>query len=164
MRPARRREGPSVEPMEHATARAERIGKQRPPKTLSKAVVGGSVSGVTRPKERASQNRAFMAAVRAIGRCMRCGWVPPPDSRGAIQFCHRDQGKGTGLKTDVRLGWAGCGPHDGLPGCHWIVGTSGQLEKSARRAEEDRLAELTQQELESLGLWPKGLAKLELSK
>jgi hypothetical protein len=112
----------------------------------------GSVSGVAVQKENASQSEAYMAAVRSLGYCVRCGRTCRP------QFCHADQGKGTGIKTDVRRGWAGCGywsPED--LGCHYIVGTSGELPKAERRAEEDRLAEITRGEVQRRGLWPKSV-------
>lgn len=59
--------------------------------------------------------------------CMRCGIV------GYTQPCHGDANKGMGLKTDDRTCWPGCGPHDGKPGCHHYVGTTGALGKLARR-------------------------------
>jgi hypothetical protein len=112
---------------------------------------------VFHPKQNVCTSGAYMAAARNLGFCVRCGFVQPSDRKGLIQFCHADQGKGAAIKTDVRRGWAGCGPHDGMPGCHWEVGTSGQLSKANRRAEEDRLGELTRRELRRRGLWPKSV-------
>lgn len=106
------------------------------------------------PKQCPVQHEGYMAAVRTL-RCARCGWF----REGGIQFCHSDEGKGMGLKTDCRLGWPGCGPHDGLPGCHWIVGTSGQLTKAERRAFESLAAADTRAEIKRRGLWPRALAK-----
>lgn len=122
------------------------VGEQRG--TYTSAPASGPM-----PKEGAIQHQGYMAIVRRLP-CMRCGYRPPV---GSNQFCHGDQGKAMGLKTDVREGWAGCGPHDGLPGCHWLVGTSGKLGKQERRAEEDRLAALTRAEVQRLGLWPRRL-------
>jgi hypothetical protein len=110
------------------------------------------------PKESPLESAAYENAVRALGYCVRCGRTCRP------QFCHADQHKGMGMKTDVRRGWAGCGvwnPTD--PGCHYIVGTSGQMEKQERRAEEDRLAAITRAEVERLGLWPRSVPKWILS-
>jgi hypothetical protein len=101
-------------------------------------------------KENASQSEAYMDAVRSLP-CQRCNH--PPRS----QFCHADQGKGTGIKTDVRRGWAGCGPHGNEMGCHHLVGTSGTLPKAERRAEEKRLAAKTRAEVLRRNLWPKSL-------
>jgi hypothetical protein len=56
------------------------------------------------PKENILKSAAYENAVRDLGYCVRCGLECRP------QFCHRDEGKGTGIKTDVREGWAGCGP------------------------------------------------------
>lgn len=117
------------------------------------AVVGGSTTAPA-PKERVLKSAAYENAVRALGFCVRCGRACRP------QFCHADQGKGQGLKTDVREGWAGCGcwgPMD--PGCHYIVGTSGTLPKEERRAEEKRLAATTRHEVRVRGLWPKNVAE-----
>jgi hypothetical protein len=114
------------------------------------AKCGGEVVSV--PKEGVCTSTAYENAVRSLGYCVRCGRTCRP------QFCHADQGKGTGIKTDVRRGWAGCGywsPED--LGCHYIVGTSGELPKAERRAEEDRLAEITRGEVLRRGLWPKSV-------
>ncbi len=112
---------------------------------------GGSTTG-PRPKENVLESPAYEAAVRNLGRCMRCGRTCRP------QFCHRDEGKGQGIKTDVREGWAGCGywsPQD--PGCHYIVGTSGTLTKEERRAEDLRLGAITRAAVIAAGTWPKNL-------
>ncbi len=102
------------------------------------------------PKERPIQNDAYMASVRRLP-CKRCG------IQGYTQFCHSDEGKGLAIKSDCRLGWPGCGPHDGKPGCHWLVGTSGQLSKAERREFEARASSETRAELKALGLWPRSL-------
>lgn len=112
-----------------------------------RASMSGSTSGVAIEKENAVQHQGYMAAVRRLGYCMRCKRPCRP------QFCHRDEGKGTGIKTDVRQGWPGC------DGCHRFVGSSGNLPKPQRRAEEDRLAAETRAEVERRGWWPKRLAR-----
>ena len=93
---------------------------------------------------------AYRTLVRAMP-CMHCGY--PPRS----QFCHGDQGKGMGLKTDDRTGWPGCGPHDGMPGCHWLLGTSGRIPKAERRDLEARYAARTRAAILAAGEWPKNL-------
>lgn len=113
------------------------------------AVMGGSTSGKTIAKLEMLQHLGYMARVRQLGYCMRCKCEP---RKGQLQFCHRDQGKGTGIKTDVRGGWPGC------PSCHHVIGTSGELSKDCRRAEEDRLGFETRQEIRRRGWWPKTLA------
>lgn len=122
-----------------------------PARTLHKARMGRCDSAAApAPKEDVLTSEAYRRAVRGL-ECMRCGY--PPRS----QFCHTDQGKGAGIKTDDRRGWAGCGPHDGAPGCHHFVGTSGTLPKAERRAEDARLAAKTRETLRARGLWPKGV-------
>ena len=121
--------------------------------TPSRALVRGTYTGTTAapvPKEDVLTSEAYRRAVRGL-ECMRCGY--PPRS----QFCHTDEGKGAGIKTDDRRGWAGCGPHDGLAGCHHFVGTSGTLPKAERRAEDARLAAKTRETLRARGLWPKSV-------
>lgn len=105
---------------------------------------------VPQPKEVALQHGGYMAAVRRLA-CARCGHPPPS------QFCHADEGKGTGIKTDCRRGWPGCGPHGGEPGCHWLVGTSGRIPKAERREFEARAGVETRAEVVARGQWPKRL-------
>lgn len=112
--------------------------------------MGGGTTGA-KPKERMLKSAAYENAVRNVGYCVRCGFVCRP------QLCHRDEGKGMGLKTDSRECWAGCGPHDGTPGCHHFIGTAGALSKQERRAEDLRLGALTRATVKRLGLWPKSV-------
>lgn len=115
---------------------------------LRRGSYSGTTSGTPIAKEDASQSQAYQDACKSFGYCMRCGCTP---QKGELQFCHRDQGKGKGIKTDVRGGWAGCAH------CHWLVGTSGQLPKEHRRAEEDRLALKQRALVFRAGRWPKNL-------
>jgi hypothetical protein len=62
-----------------------------------------------------------------------------------------------GIKTDDRLGWAGCGPHDGATGCHYLIGTSGHYPKERRRLLEEIYARWTRAQIRELGLWPPNL-------
>lgn len=107
-------------------------------------------------KDAPVQHQGYMALVR-LQPCQRCGWY----RKGWMQFCHADEGKGMGIKSDCRLGWSGCGPHDGLPGCHWIVGTSGQLSKEERREFERWAGRRTRSTIVMNGQWPKRLPKWE---
>jgi hypothetical protein len=120
------------------------------PRAVAVAVEGPARAVVAVPKDAPLQHRTYMAAVRKLP-CYRCGVV------GLTQFCHRDEGKGMGLKTDCREGWPGCGPHGDEPGCHWIVGTSGQLSRAERRAFELKAGIATRQQIRSAGQWPKNL-------
>ena len=109
---------------------------------------------VSAQKENVITSLVYQALVRTLP-CARCGIV------GFTQFCHSDEGKGLGIKTDDRRGWPGCGPHlDGdqmVNGCHWFVGTSGKLKQAERRALEARMSAVTRQQILMRGLWPKSL-------
>jgi hypothetical protein len=128
---------------------------EREPRAMSRLPVVPNYSGTTTgpaPKECIVESAAFENAVRDLGYCVRCGWIGRP------QFCHRDQGKGAGIKTDVRSGWAGCSD------CHSLLGGhagGGRMPKAERRAEEDRLAAITRAELIRRGTWPQSVAMLE---
>lgn len=105
------------------------------------------------PKVEAIQHAGYMKIVRTFA-CARCGWY----RKGGIQFAHADVlgigGKGIGLKSDCRLGWPGCGPHDGLPGCHYIVGSTGKLGKQGRRDFEAAASARTRARAIAIGKWP----------
>ncbi len=104
------------------------------------------------PKQNALQHIGYMTAVRKLP-CARCGIV------GFTQFCHADEGKGMAIKTDCRLGWPGCGPHHGLPGCHWLIGTAGFVVKSDRRAFEREAGVRTRAAVIAAGAWPARLPR-----
>lgn len=103
-------------------------------------------------KINAIQHAGYMRLVRLLP-CARCA------IEHSIQFCHADEGKGTGIKTDCRRGWPGCGPHGDTMGCHHLVGTSGTLKKDERRAVELAYAIDTRAKVLALGLWPASLPK-----
>lgn len=105
------------------------------------------------PKENVIEEHA---AYMAIVRTMACAWC---GIRGFTQFCHSDEGKGMGLKTDCRRGWPGCGPHNGEPGCHWYIGTSGVLGREARRTFEARASRRTRELVIRSGKWPASLPR-----
>lgn len=102
------------------------------------------------PKENVLHSSIYEARVRKLA-CRRCG-IP-----NFSQFCHSDEGKGTGIKTDVRRGWAGCGQREGIPGCHWVIGTSGTIPREEKRRLEDEYAASTRAEILRLNQWPKRL-------
>lgn len=95
-------------------------------------------------KEEPIQHLAYMALVRALP-CAHCGIAGP------CQFCHSDEGKGTGIKSDSRLGWPGC------PSCHRLIGTERIYPKAERRNLEAYMAANTRAKVRDLGLWPKSL-------
>lgn len=114
------------------------------------AAVSERVQAVPK-SEQPSQHAGYMASVRALGYCMNCGKSCRP------QFCHADQGKGMGIKTDVRRGWPGCAE------CHWLIGTSGHYTKDERRGIEARLAHKTRAAVVAAGTWPARLPMWEES-
>lgn len=96
------------------------------------------------PKENALQHAGYMDLVRAMP-CAHCGRAP------RSQFCHTDETKGMGIKTDCRKGWPGCGD------CHHAIGTKRIYPKDERRALEARYAAQTRAAIVAAGLWPKSL-------
>jgi hypothetical protein len=94
-----------------------------------------------RPKECVLDHEGYMDVVRAMP-CFRCG------RHGPSQFCHSDEGKGMGIKTDCRRGWPGCAA------CHELVGSSGKLGKQGRRLFEVVAALATRTRVIEQGLWP----------
>lgn len=112
------------------------------------------VAAITIQKENVVTSLVYQALVRKLT-CARCGIV------GFSQFCHSDEGKGIGIKTDDRRGWPGCGPHlegsQTVNGCHWFVGTSGSLKQAERRELEARMSAETRLQILRRGLWPKSL-------
>lgn len=95
-------------------------------------------------KENALQHRVYMDLVRKLP-CAHCGRAGPS------QFCHSDEGKGTAIKSDCRLGWPGC------PDCHHAVGTQRIYPKVLRRTIEAQMAARTRALITSMGLWPASL-------
>lgn len=98
-------------------------------------------------KENAPQHAAYMDLVRALP-CAHCGKAP------RSVFCHSDEGKGIGIKSDCRQGWPGC------PECHDAIGTRRIYPKEQRRALEAEMARQTRALIEASGQWPKSLPKL----
>ena len=126
---------------------------ERPPRTpigfatnrLLRGVYARADAGsVAVEKDNALQHQGYMDVVRSMT-CARCG------KPGPSQFCHRDEGKGMGIKTDCRDGWPGCAE------CHHYVGMSGKLGKEGRRAFEDAAALQTRDRVTVMGLWPADL-------
>jgi hypothetical protein len=121
-----------------------------PLRRLARPVVRIRISDVVVacPKENALQHAGYMDAVRGLP-CARCGH--PPRS----QFCHADEGKGLGIKTDCRRGWPGCAA------CHFLVGSTGILGQSGRRVFELEAGARTRAQVIALGLWPARLPMWE---
>jgi hypothetical protein len=97
-------------------------------------------------KDNPFQHAGYMDLVRALP-CAHCS--KPPRS----QFCHSDEGKGMGIKSDCRQGWPGCAE------CHEAIGTSRIYPRHQRRALEAEMARQTRAQIEASGLWPKNLPR-----
>ena len=138
--------------------KAERVAPVYARLTVKVNVARSSAEATPMPKERVVTSKAYQAAVRKLA-CIRCGIV------GFTQFCHSDEGKGMGIKTDDRRGWPGCGPHPQggqvANGCHWEVGTGGTYTRAERRALEADYATRTRKTIRESGKWPKGLPHFE---
>lgn len=121
-----------------------------PPRLTPVALVNASMAPVAGipasaiEKENALQHAGYMDIVRAMP-CAHCGRAP------RSQFCHTDETKGMGIKTDCRKGWPGC------DSCHFAIGTQRIYPKAERRALEARYAEQTRAAIVAAGLWPKTL-------
>lgn len=113
-------------------------------------IVGAVMGGTTLtalPKEGVLQSPSYERAAKALGYCMRCGWLSR--IKGDLDFCHADCGKGQGFKTDSRRGWPGC------RSCHEEV--SRHLAKPVRRAVEYLLGLMTRHAVNEASTWPKRL-------
>jgi hypothetical protein len=93
----------------------------------------------------ALQHKGYMDTVRRMP-CAHCG------KAGPSQFCHRDQGKGLGIKTDCREGFPGCAQ------CHELLGSSGKIPRIERRELELLYGMRTRGEVVRRKKWPADLA------
>jgi len=77
----------------------------------------------------------------AAQNCAHCG------VEGYSQAAHSDDngagGKGLALKACDSTIYPACGPRTGEPGCHWLIGTSGQYTKAERHALEATYSQAT---------------------
>jgi hypothetical protein len=128
----------------------------KPPKTIPQPIpvsqrraavfTRADAAAEPQPKAKSVQHKGYMDAVRSLP-CARCGKGP------RSEFCHSDEGKGVGIKSDCRAGWPGC--HD----CHDAVGTRRVYDKETRRALEAEMARKTRAQIILLGLWPANLER-----
>lgn len=137
--PIRRRwEGPTTETELRQMAKLER------------PVVYGPAELSAAPKAEPVRHEGYRRLVASLP-CAHCFVF------GYSQAAHGDQGKGMGIKSDDRTCYPACGPHDGSPGCHWFIGTSGQIPREIRRAMERDYAARTRATIINLGRWPADL-------
>lgn len=115
-----------------------------PAHRLHAGTYAGTTSGEPEKKAAPIQHAGYMAVVRKLP-CAHCG-IP-----GISQFCHSDEGKGMGIKSDCRLGWPGC------PACHVAIGTARIYPREERRAIESHMAANTRRQITAAGQWPSNL-------
>jgi hypothetical protein len=92
------------------------------------------------PKTASTRSEAYRRAVAALP-CLRCG------IEGHTQAAHGDAGKGLSLKSSDLTCYPLCGPHDGEPGCHYVIGMTGTLSKAERRWFEEQSMKEAQEKL-----------------
>ena len=109
------------------------------------ARVDGSVRA--HPKQHVFVSQVYRSLVRLLP-CAHCGQPPPSE------FCHSDEGKGMGIKTDDRRGWPGCAPHASEMGCHHLIGMTGTYPKAQRRQLENAYAAWARSQIMEAGEWP----------
>lgn len=108
------------------------------------------ILGAAVAKDAPLRSEAYRRLVAAMP-CWYCG------IEGHSQAAHADQGKGLGIKSDDRTCYPACGPHDGVEGCHHLIGTSGTYSREERRALEERAGIETRAAIKAAGVWPKNL-------
>lgn len=91
---------------------------------------------VARPKLVLVDSEPYRRYVAALP-CWRCLiW-------NHSQAAHGDQDKGKSIKTCDLTCYPACGPHDLLPGCHYIIGSTGTYPREERRDLEKQAAQDT---------------------
>lgn len=140
----RRAEGPTAPREAHPVALS-------PSRALVKGTYAGGTAAAA-PKAKPVRSEAYRRLVAALP-CAHCFVF------GRSQAAHADQTKGLGTKTDDRTCYPACGPAEGHPGCHWLIGTSGHIQREERRALEQLYAKQTRAKIINRGLWPPGLPK-----
>ena len=116
------------------------------------ADIGIAVSAI--PKDAAVRSEAYRRLV-ALMDCIHCGIA------GYSQAAHADQGKGAHIKSDDRTCYPACAPRPGVIGCHALIGMTGSMPREDRRELEQRYAALTREAIETAGLWPANLPKVD---
>lgn len=116
------------------------------------AVFSGNVA--TQPKENVARSGSYRRLVSAFP-CIHCGRAGPS------QAAHADQGKGAHIKTDDRTCFPLCATSFAAPGCHDIIGASGQYTRDERRALEVKYGAATRAAIWCMGLWPDDLPEFE---
>lgn len=99
--------------------------------------MAGAVQQVE-PKPQTFRSERWLAAVRALDVCVRCG-------RHGVQAAHRNESKGMGIKAPDCACAALC------PVCHTELDSGNTMTRDEKRAEMDRCIVLTVIALASAG-------------
>ena len=78
------------------------------------------------PKEAPIRDESYRRWVASLP-CAHCGVI------GYSQAAHGDEGKGERIKACDSTCYPACSPRPGIPGCHWLIGTSGTYPREERR-------------------------------
>ena len=126
--------------------------EQKPNGVLYRPFNGARFDGavIGAPKENAARSESYRRLVAALP-CIHCGLA------GHSQAAHADQGKGGHIKTDDRTCFPLCATSFAAPGCHDIIGASGQYTRDERRALEGKYGAATRAAIRIAGLWPADL-------
>lgn len=114
-------------------------------RAVSAAISDGKARAVVQvPKRQYVRDKSYRRWVASLP-CAHCG------IEGYSQAAHADDngagGKGIGLKACDSTLYPACGPRPGVPGCHWLIGTSGALSRDERRRLEAEYAQSTRDAL-----------------
>lgn len=105
----------------------------RPRERVNSRTDASATLVVPRPKQVYVRDESYRRWVASLP-CAHCG------IEGYSQAAHSDDngagGKGMGIKACDSTLYPACGPRPGEPGCHWLIGTGGILNKAERKALE----------------------------
>lgn len=105
---------------------------------------GSNAVNAPQPKDAPARSEPYRRLVASLP-CALCG------IHGRSQAAHGDEGKGLQLKSSDTTCYPACGPHDGRPGCHYLIGSTGTYTRTERRAMEASFARQTWAALLKLG-------------
>lgn len=111
------------------------------PRAVAVAIHDGKARMVVPvPKANRLRSEDYRRLVASLP-CAHCGIV------GFSQCAHGDEGKGLSIKSSDDTCYPACCPRPGEPGCHHLIGASGQYTRDERRELEQRYAAQTRQQL-----------------
>lgn len=93
------------------------------------------------PRVRSRSYRMWVASLP----CSQCG------VEGFSQTAHGNMGKGMAMKVCDLQTFPACGPHWGMPGCHWQIDNSFQMTRDERRELEATAIAKTQAKAREVG-------------